>query len=241
MTTTSLTLLFFGFILGLKHAIEADHIAAVSTLVAERKSVWGSAIVGAVWGVGHTLALLAVGILVLLLDLRISEQVERFLEMGVGVMLVFLGFNVLAKIVRGGTLHFHTHEHGGRPHVHPHVHDPLQAVSHDEPESHHGLSLSPRPLFIGLVHGLAGSAGLMLLMVPTIDSKSLGLLYIVIFGIGSIGGMMIMSFAIGLPLYYTASRFDRVNALMRCIAGLLSVGLGLWIVYEKGISEGLFA
>ncbi|MEO5858721.1 MAG: urease accessory protein UreH [Pyrinomonadaceae bacterium] len=241
MTTTSITILFLGFVLGLKHAIEADHIAAVSTIVADKKSLWGSAIVGAVWGLGHTLALLAVGILVLLLNLQISEQVERLLEFGVGVMLVFLGLNVLVKIARGGKLHVHAHEHGGSLHGHPHLHDHLHTTDSDEPGSHHGLSLSPRPLFIGLVHGLAGSAGLMLLMLPTIDSKSLGLLYIVIFGIGSIGGMMLMSFAIGVPLHYTANRFDRVNALFRCFAGLLSVGLGLWIVYEKGVAQGLFA
>jgi sulfite exporter TauE/SafE len=241
MTTTSLTLLFFGFVLGLKHAIEADHIAAVSTLVAERKSVWGSAIVGAVWGLGHTLALLVVGIFVLLLDLQISEQVERFLEFGVGIMLIFLGLNVLVKIARGRKLHLHTHEHGGRPHVHPHLHDGEHEAIHDEVATHHGFSLSPRPLLIGLVHGLAGSAGLMLLMLPTVESKTIGLLYIVVFGIGSIGGMMIMSFAIGIPMHYTANRFDRVNAVLRCFAGLLSVGLGLWIVYEKGFAEGFFA
>ncbi len=241
MTTSTLTILFFGFILGLKHAVEADHIAAVSTIVTDRRSLWGSAIVGGVWGLGHTIALLAVGIFVLLLDFRVSERVATVLEMGVGVMLVFLGLGVLMKIVRGGTLHLHQHEHGGRPHVHPHLHEHSHGDEDAELQTHHGLSLSPRPLIIGLVHGLAGSAGLMLLMLPTIDSRSLGLLYIVVFGIGSIGGMMLMSFAIGIPLHFTAKRFDRVNVLMRCFAGVLSFVLGLWILYEKGFAESVIA
>lgn len=241
MTTSTLTILFFGFILGLKHAVEADHIAAVSTIVTDRRSLWGSAIVGGVWGLGHTIALLAVGIFVLLLDFRVSERVATVLEMGVGVMLVFLGLGVLMKIVRGGTLHLHQHEHGGRPHVHPHLHEHSHGDEDAELRTHHGLSLSPRPLIIGLVHGLAGSAGLMLLMLPTIDSRSLGLLYIVVFGIGSIGGMMLMSFAIGIPLHLTAKRFDRINVLMRCFAGVLSFVLGLWILYEKGFAESVIA
>ncbi len=241
MTTSTLSILFFGFILGLKHAVEADHITAVSTIVTDRRSPWGSAIVGGVWGLGHTIALLAVGIFVLLLDFQVSERLETVLEMGVGVMLVFLGLGVLMKIVRGGTLHLHQHEHGGRPHVHPHLHEHSHGDEDAELQTHHGLSLSPRPLIIGLIHGLAGSAGLMLLMLPTIDSRSLGLLYIVIFGIGSIGGMMLMSFAIGIPLHFTASRFDRVNILMRCFAGVLSFVLGLWILYEKGFAESVIA
>lgn len=238
MTLSTATILFFGFLLGLKHAIEADHVAAVTTIVTEKRSLWGSAIVGGVWGLGHTISLLAVGALVLLLDFRISERVESILELGVGVMLVFLGLNVILKIIRGGTLHFHTHEHGGHPHAHPHTHE---HADDGEPHTHHGFSLSPRPLIVGLVHGLAGSAGLMLLMLPTIDSRSLGMLYIVIFGIGSIGGMMLMSFLVGLPLHFTASRFSRVNVLLRGFAGLLSVSLGLWIVYEKGFAENVLA
>jgi ABC-type nickel/cobalt efflux system permease component RcnA len=241
MMTSTLTILFFGFMLGLKHAVEADHIAAVSTIVTDRRSLWGSAIVGGVWGLGHTIALLAVGILVLLLDFQVSERVETLLEMGVGVMLVFLGLGVFLKIIRGGKLHLHQHEHGGRPHIHPHLHEHSHGDEDAEPQTHHGLSLSPRPLIIGLIHGLAGSAGLMLLMLPTIDSRSLGLLYIVIFGIGSIGGMMLMSLAIGIPLHFTARRFNRVNVLMRCFAGVLSFVLGLWILYEKGFAQSVIA
>jgi sulfite exporter TauE/SafE len=240
MTASSIAILFFGFLLGLKHAVEADHLAAVSTIVTERKSLLSSALVGGVWGLGHTISLFAAGVFVLLLDFQISERAETVLEFCVGVMLILLGLNALRKILRGGTLHFHTHAHGGRAHIHPHTHEHSPETAEEkqeEPHTHHGFSLSPRPLIIGLVHGLAGSAGLMLLILPTIESRAVGLLYIVIFGVGSIAGMMLMSLLVSLPLHLTALRFARVNVLLRCLAGLLSVGLGLWIVYEKGFAD----
>ncbi len=228
----------FGFLIGLKHATEADHLAAVSTMVTDRKSLWSSALVGGLWGLGHTISLLLAGVLVLLLNFEISETTERVLEFAVGIMLVFLGLNVLRKLFAGGHLHFHRHEHGEHAHAHPHVHELDKS---DEPHTHHGLSFSPRALLIGMVHGLAGSAALMLLVIPTIDSRALGLLYIAVFGVGSIGGMMLMSLLVGLPFHFTALRFHRFNHLLQGAAGFISVALGLWIIYEKGIVEGLIA
>lgn len=232
--------LAYGFLIGLRHATDADHLAAVGTIVAERKSVWSSALIGGVWGLGHTISLVAVGVFVLLLDFRISENTERILEFCVGVMLLFLGLNVLRKIAAGGRLHFHAHEHGARAHAHPHVHEHETAAAADAPGTHHGLEFSPRALLIGMVHGLAGSGGLMLLVLPTIESKAVGLLYILIFGLGSIGGMMLMSFLVGLPFHLTAARFDLYNRLLQAAAGLVSVFFGLAIIYEKGFIEGLF-
>lgn len=235
-STSSLGVLTFGFLLGLKHATESDHLAAVTTIVTERKSLWSSAMIGGIWGLGHTISLFAAGIFVLLLDFEISEQTERMLEFCVGVMLVVLGLNVLRKLLFGAALHFHTHGHGNRVHAHPHLHEHSDQGA---PNSHHGFSFSPRALIVGMVHGLAGSAALMLLVIPTIESRPLGLLYILIFGAGSIGGMMLMSFLVGLPFLLTARKFDRLNLAMQSIAGLISVGIGLLIVYEKGITEGL--
>jgi ABC-type nickel/cobalt efflux system permease component RcnA len=148
-------------------------------------------------------------------------------------MLTLLGLNVLKKLVQGGHLHFHAHEHGSHAHVHPHIHEPGQA---DKPHIHHGFRANPRAMLIGMVHGMAGSAALMLLVIPTIESRVLGLLYIIVFGIGSIGGMMMMSFLVGLPFTLTALRFNRFNGLLQGAAGLMSIGLGLFIVYEKGFS-----
>jgi ABC-type nickel/cobalt efflux system permease component RcnA len=233
---STFAVLGLGFLLGLKHATEADHLAAVSTIAAERKSLLSSALVGGLWGLGHTISLTVAGILMLILNFEISEQTETALEFCVGIMLTLLGLNVLRKLMRGGQLHFHTHEHGSRAHVHPHVHEAGRA---DEPHTHHGLGFSPRALLVGMVHGMAGSAALMLLVIPTIESKAIGLLYIIVFGAGSIGGMMIMSFLVGLPFTLTALRFNRFNRLLQGAAGIVSIGLGLFIVYEKGFSGGL--
>jgi sulfite exporter TauE/SafE len=230
METSALLVLGLGFFLGLKHAIEADHLAAVGTIVSEQKNVWSSAIVGGIWGLGHTISLFAAGFFVLLLNFQISEQTERILEFCVGIMLLFLGLNVFRKIANGGKIHFHTHEHGEREHAHPHLHEHEKV---DEKESHHGLKFSPKALFIGMIHGLAGSAALMLLVIPTIESRPLGLLYIAIFGIGSIGGMMLMSLLVGLPFHLTATKFNQYNRILQSIAGLVSIVFGLLIVYEK--------
>jgi sulfite exporter TauE/SafE len=234
--TSTFAILSFGFLLGLKHATEADHLAAVSTIVAERKTLFSSAFIGGVWGLGHTISLFVAGVFVLLLNFQISEQTERMLEFGVGVMLFLLGLNVIRKLAKGGHLHFHAHEHGGHKHVHPHIHEKAGEEAH----THHGFSFSPRALIIGMIHGLAGSAALMLLVIPTIESRAIGLLYIVIFGVGSIGGMMLMSFLVSLPFQLTAKKFNRLNHLLQGVAGLVSIILGLFIVYEKGVTEGLF-
>lgn len=240
--TPGVWILTLGFLLGLKHATEADHLAAVSTIVMERKSLLGSALVGGLWGLGHTISLLVAGALVLLLNFKISQQTERVLEFCVGLMLALLGLNVLRKILQGGELHFHAHRHGGRQHAHPHIHQDkaAAAVEEEPPHTHHGFPFSPRAFVVGMIHGLAGSAALMLLILETIDSKLLGLFYIIIFGIGSIGGMMLMSFLVGLPFHLNAFRLNLFNLLLRGAAGLFSLVWGLKIVFDKGFSGSLF-
>ncbi|HEY0407906.1 MAG TPA: hypothetical protein VGC89_19375 [Pyrinomonadaceae bacterium] len=231
------SILFFGFLLGLKHAVEADHLAAVSTIVSERKSLLSSALVGGLWGVGHTISLVVAGVVVILFHYEISERMSLALEFCVGLMLVGLGANALRKLARGGHLHLHVHQHGGRAHIHPHVHDgaPETAAS-----THHGLRLGARPLLVGMVHGFAGSAALMLMTLSTIPSPLIGFVYIVVFGVGSIGGMMLMSALVGLPVYLTAARFNRANLAVRGMAGLFSLSFGLFMLYEIGFSKGLF-
>src|SRR5687767_1299742 len=155
---TTVSVLLIGFVLGLQHAIEADHLAAVSTIVSEKKSLVTASLVGGMWGVGHTVALFAVGVLVIFLKLQISETVERRLEAIVGGMLVLLGINALRKLFSAEKIHVHAHEHGTREHVHIHSHGDEAAEA-----SHHRFS--PRSIAIGMVHGLAGSAALMLLIV----------------------------------------------------------------------------
>jgi sulfite exporter TauE/SafE len=162
---------------------------------------------------------------------------ESALEFCVGVMLVLLGANVFRKILKGSELHFHFHEHAGRRHAHPHIHE---NEAKDTPQTHHGLSFSPRALIVGMIHGLAGSAALMFLILQTIESKIVGLFYIFVFGAGSIGGMMLMSFLVSLPFHLTASRLNLFNSLLRSTAGLFSVIWGLIIILDKGFSIELF-
>ena len=237
ISLSTASVLAFGFVLGLKHAVEVDHLAAVSTIVGERKSLLSSLVVGGLWGVGHTISLLIAGILVILLHVEISERVAVALEFLVGLMLVALGANALRKLWCGGHLHLHVHRHGGREHIHPHIHDGSPETDID---THHGLHPSMSPLLVGMVHGLAGSAALTLLVLSTISQPLVGFLYIVVFGIGSIGGMMIMSALVSLPLYLTATRFNRANLMMRGLAGLFSLSFGLFMIYEIGFAGRLF-
>jgi high-affinity nickel permease len=224
-----------GLVIGLRHALDTDHLAAVSTIVSERKNLLTSILIGGLWGIGHTISLLLAGVAVILLNLKI-EKYEKQLEFCVALMLIWLGANVLYKLSRGGRIHFHEHSHGARTHVHPHIHDP---APEPEPNSHHGLVFSARPLVIGMVHGMAGSAALMLAVLATIKSTVTAFAYIVIFGIGSIGGMMIMSLLLGLPARFTADYFNRANLAVRVLAGFFSLGFGLFLVYEIGFQEGL--
>ena len=228
MELSIVSIIVFGFLLGLKHAVEVDHLAAVSTIVAERKSIFTSAIIGGFWGIGHTIALLAACSLVVFLKFQISASLEAKLETLVGVMLVLLGLNALRKLWKNERIHIHLHQHDGHQHTHIHAHQNEKAE-----ETHHFMKLSPRSIFIGMLHGLAGSAGLMLLILPTIKSPFFALLYILIFGVGSIGGMMLMSLILGLPVYLTSGKFQSLNKLVLGIAGVFSFGLGALIIFEK--------
>lgn len=235
---STVAVLVFGFLLGLKHAVEADHLAAVSTIVSERKNIWVSSLVGGLWGLGHTISLLVAGVAVILFHFEIGERTEQALEFVVGLMLIALGLNALRKLARGGHVHLHAHRHGGREHVHPHLHDGTH--EQEDPHTHHGLRLGPRPLVVGMIHGLAGSAALTLLVLSTIPSPLVGICYLLIFGIGSAGGMMLMSALFGLPAYLTAKRFTRANLAVRGLAGLFSLCLGVFTVYQIGYVGGLF-
>ena len=225
------SLLAFGFVMGVKHAVDADHLAAVSTMASERRSLLSSSMIGAMWGLGHTVSLMAAGVVVIFLNFEISKHTEQVLEFCVGIMLVVLGINTLRKLARGMYVHNHVHEHGDHLHAHPHIHK----HSEDEgPHTHHGLCLSTKPLLIGIVHGLAGSAAIMLLVLTTISSPVVGLLYIAIFGIGSIGGMMIMSTLIALPARFAPARYTRANLALRCVTGLFSLSFGIFMIYQIG-------
>ncbi len=224
--TAALTL---GFVLGLRHALDPDHLVAVSTIVSEHKTVARSSLAGIFWGLGHTSALLAISGVILLLRTSIPEHASLWMELPVALMLIVLGFNALWRTLRerGWQVHTHVHRHEeGEPHSHIHLH-----ARDEHKHRHHLFRLGRRPFLVGLVHGVAGSAAITLAVVATIPSIALGLIYIAIFGIGSIGGMLLMSAMIGLPFALTARRFAILNRGIRLVAGLFSVLFGLWLAW----------
>jgi high-affinity nickel-transport protein len=240
-TDSAVFVLGLGFVLGLKHATEADHLVAVATIVSEQRSVWRSSLIGAVWGVGHTAALLTVGLLVLFMRVTIPPRVAGLLEFGVALMIILLGTRVLYFLLRDRRrLHTHTHRHGARVHTHLHFHDEQDehqpAATPAPRHARHGLS-GLRPFVVGAVHGLAGSAALTLLILTEVvrgGSRARGLSWLLLFGAGSVGGMLLMSTLISLPFALTAARFERINTPVRLVAGLASVAFGLFYAWEKG-------
>lgn len=222
--------LALGFVLGLRHALDPDHLVAVSTIVSEHKSVARSSLVGTFWGLGHTTSLVAISLVILLLRTSIPKHTSLWMELPVALMLIALGVNTLWRTLRerGWRLHTHVHSHDeGAPHAHIHLH------AHDQhSHRHHLFRAGRKPFLVGLVHGVAGSAAITLAVVATIPSIALGLVYIAIFGIGSIGGMLLMSAMIGLPFALTARRFSMLNGGIRLLAGLFSVLFGLWLAWE---------
>lgn len=231
MTIASALLL--GFVLGLKHAVDADHLAAVATIVSERSSLLRSTLVGAAWGLGHSLALVPIALAVVLLRVEISPRVEQVLETGVALMLIGLALDSLRRLARGDTLHLHVHRHAARRHVHPHFHtvdDAHAARAAGAEDEAHRLAL--KPVLVGLMHGLAGSAALMLLVLSTIPERSTAILYVALFAVGSTLGMVATSLALGLPLRFTARRFARANLALRALAGSFSLIVGVSMLYE---------
>lgn len=228
-----LTVLGLGFILGLRHALDSDHLAAVSTVLAERPSWRASSLVGLSWGVGHTIVLLLVGAIVLVLRVPIPEPLALAAEGIVGVMLVVLGGLLGMKLIRE-RWHLHHHEHDGMRHVHLHSH--LHAQDHGHA---HWWRESLRPFCIGMAHGLAGSAALLLLVVASADSVIDGLIYIAVFGCGSILGMMLIGLALSVPVVWSLRVGRPLFLAMQGVASVGSIVLGCSIVYRIFLADSL--
>ena len=267
--TTLLPVLALGFFLGMRHATDPDHVIAVSTIVARHRSTRGAALIGAVWGLGHTLTIVLVGGAIILFRWVIPPRVGLSMELAVGVLLIVLGIVNVAAFFRavrqaappsdpaGATgghapahVHSHAHSHGDYVHAHPHGHAP-ETHPHAPDATPLGWldrqlgALRPyklaRPLVIGIVHGLAGSAAVALLVLTTIQSAGLSLLYLALFGLGTIAGMMLITMAIGVPFVLTGHRFGRLNHGLRLASGVVSLAFGLFLAYEIGIVNGLFS
>jgi ABC-type nickel/cobalt efflux system permease component RcnA len=221
-----LTVLGLGLVLGLRHALDTDHLAAVSTMLTQRPSLRASGMIGFSWGLGHTVVLLLVGIVVLVLRVQIPEPVALAAEFGVGVMLVFLGGMLAVRLVRE-RWHVHTHDHDGAQHVHLHSHALVEGHGHG-----HWWRDSIRPFCIGMAHGLAGSAALLLIVLSSARSVSEGLIYITVFGVGSIMGMVLVGMVVSLPVLWSLNLGRPVFLTVQGLASVGSVAVGLMMIFQ---------
>ena len=217
----------------MRHAVETDHVAAVATLATRSRSLTEAVRQGAAWGLGHTLTLFLFGSIVLLLDSVIPAALAQLLELLVGVMLVGLGVDVLIRLLRE-RIHFHLHRHP-QGDVHFHAHSHAGETSHD-PDRHrhrHPAGFPVRALLVGLMHGMAGSAALILLTLQTVRSPLTGLAYIALFGLGSMIGMALLSIVIAIPLRASARGMTWLHNGLQMVVGLATVTIGAALILEN--------
>ena len=259
------SIIALGFFLGMRHATDPDHVVAVSTIVSRHRSMKHAAVIGGLWGIGHTMTILLVGSGIILFGWVIPARVGLSMEFSVGLMLILLGVLNLTGILQWisnnlsparfhdsdsstGAAHSHAHSHGDYVHTHPHQHDP-ESHPHDPARTpvgwfdRHfgrlGLYHAVRPLAVGLVHGLAGSAAVALLVLTTIRDPKWAVAYLLLFGVGTIAGMMLITGVMGAPFAYAKQR-SRLSNGLRIASGVISFGFGLFIVYQIGFVGGLF-
>ncbi len=238
-----LAIIFLGFLLGVRHATDPDHVIAVATIVSRERRVWSSAVIGILWGIGHTLTIVLVGGALILFSAVIPPRVGLTMELAVAVMLILLGVLNLTGIMRWMTetfAHIHRRPHGHGPEAHAHGQDEPPEGWLDRKFGRLGVSQVLRPPIVGVVHGLAGSAGVALLVLTTIRSPLWAIGYLLVFGVGTIVGMMLITLALALPFAYTARRLPRINQSLGVAAGVLSLVFGLFLVYQIGFVDGLF-
>ena len=228
-------ILGLGFLLGMQHALEADHIAAVSSIAARRSDISDIVKHGLTWGLGHTLTLFVFAGAAILLGHAIPETWSRPLETAVGIMLVGLGAHVLWRLWRV-RVHFHRHSHGdGTVHVHAHRHareKSRQAVPHARAAHEHAHGFRWRTLLVGLMHGMAGSAALLLLVVSQAASPAVGLIYVALFGVGSMVGMGALSSVIAVPLAVSARWLTFANRGLQGAVGVVTIAIGVMTIVE---------
>ena len=264
--TSALLILGIGFFLGMRHATDPDHVVAVSTIVSREKSIARSAWIGVLWGIGHTITILVVGAAIILFGFVIPPRLGLALEFSVALMLILLGMLNLTGAMRWishklspahpeqHTQHSHLHVHGGHAHIHVHSHG---GAAENNVVEHHAAEIEPphwlirpfrglgwyqtlRPLFVGIVHGLAGSATVALLVLGTIRQPHWAIFYLLIFGVGTIVGMMLMTLAFAVPMVVAGNRFAWLSRGMVTATGVLSLAFGIVVAYQIGVVDGLF-
>src|SRR5271156_1770831 len=267
-TTAPLGIALLGLLMGMRHATDPDHVIAVTTIVSRERRLTAASRVGIVWGLGHTLTVLAVGAAIIIFKIAIPIRLGLAMEFAVAIVLILLGLGAFASLVQllvrriSGTprsvdqplVHSHAHGHGFGPHRHPHVHpNPGEYHGSEQLALNHEHSLPAgalssfairRPLLrsfcIGLVHGLAGSAAIALLVLSAIPQALWATLYLAIFCLGTIVGMGLITTAIATPFAVAARRMSWMHQGLVTGSGLLSFGFGLFLAYQLGIVDHLF-
>ncbi len=240
-----LAVLSLGFFLGMRHATDADHVVAVSTIVSREKRIGSAAMIGGLWGLGHTITILFVGAGIILFTLVIPPRLGLSMEFSVGLMLILLGaLNLrgfkkqMDESTESKTGAMHQHRDGEVPHSHGAADSSVDFM--DARFGRWKFYQLARPLVVGLVHGMAGSAAVALLVLATLHNTHWAVAYLAIFGVGTIAGMMVITIAMASALRYAGSRSAWINRRLAFATGLLSVAFGMFIVYQMGFAHGLF-
>lgn len=253
-----------GFFLGMRHATDPDHVIAVTTIVSRQRKLGRAALTGAFWGVGHTLTIFVVGAAIILFGVVIPPRLGLSMELSVGLMLVILGLmnlisfrratkSIAAEIhhhsAESTIVHAHPHTHGDYIHTHPHGHAP-EAHPHgsdrtplamlDRMFGRIGLYQQLRPLIIGIVHGLAGSAAVALLVLGTIRDPRWAVAYLLVFGIGTVAGMMLITMSIASAFNFFGAKHKKFPRILGLASGFVSLAFGVFLIYQIGIGNGLF-
>jgi len=258
---TLFSIIAIGFFLGMRHATDPDHVIAVTTIVSRQRSTKRAALIGVFWGLGHTVTIFAVGTAIILFNVVIPTRLGLSMEFSVGLMLIILGvWNVVGPMrslpevpspaPRDAVTHSHHHTHGDYIHTHPHKHSPeghphrpdqTPLASLDRRLGRSEIYQSLRPLVVGIVHGLAGSAAIALLILASIRNSTWAIAYLVVFGVGTIAGMMLITVSIASTLRLVGNRFERFSQRLALASGVVSVAFGLFLAYQIGIVQGLFS
>jgi high-affinity nickel-transport protein len=229
--TTFASVIVLGFLLGMRHATDVDHVLAIATIVSRERMVRLAALIGALWGLGHTLTIMVVGVPIVVLNWVVAPRLGLAMEFVVGLMLMLLGLRNLIV---------HTHPHGPVPVSHPHGPQDTPLGRLDRTFAGLGVYQAARPIVVGIVHGLAGSAAVALLVLTTIQDPDWAVAYLLVFGFGTVAGMMLITTAIALPFAGTAPSSVNTHRHLRVVTGWLSFGFGLFLAYRIGVADGLF-
>ena len=233
--------ILLGLFLGMRHALDADHLAAVASLSSGSKNIKDGVKLGLAWGFGHTVTLCVVGIVVLGIEGAVPDKVALLLEFCVGLMLIWLGIDLLVRFKKA-KIHFHTHQHAdGTVHFHAHSHVSNSAKKSSIHEHFHMRRAPSRAFFIGLMHGMAGSAALLVVAVDNFANFWSGLGYIFLFGCGAMIGMALLSVAIAIPLQKAISRVSWAYKTVICSMAAISIALGIWVVYDTIVINHIFS